>query len=166
MMKKLFNSTIARARVVFFVVSLVVPSAALADALPPPAVNLLSAPAISPADAWTYYGSSTTHTNGIAASIAAPEISELARTLGAGRLTATQYAQNIDDYIRNNIDVEFRFGLGKGGRGAIIDQSGTPFDQAETSLVKLLRAGGVTAGYQIGTITLSAQQFGPVDWTY
>ncbi len=30
----------------------------------------------------------------------------------------------------------------------------------EGSLVELLRAGGVTASYQIGTITLSAQQFG------
>lgn len=82
-----------------------------------------------------------------------------AERLAAGKITINQFAQNIFDYVRNNIAVEFRFGLGKGARGALLDQSGTPFDQAEL-MVKLLREGGVTATYQVGTITLTAQQFG------
>ena len=123
--------------------------------------NLLTAPAVSPSAASTYYGSGTTHTTGVAAwSTTPPEVAALARTLGGGgRLSTTQFAQNVFDYVRNNIDTEFRYGLGKGGRGALIDQSGTPFDQAEL-MVKVLRAGGVTASYQVGTITLTAQQFG------
>ena len=133
-----------------------------------PAVNLVTAPLVAPTDAWTYYGTSTTHTVGLAAwSTTPPEIQAMATSLGAARytagtITATQYTQNVFDYVRNSIAVEFRFGLGKGGRGALIDQSGTPFDQAEL-MVKLLRAAGITAGYQLGTITLTPQQFGA--WT-
>lgn len=84
--------------------------------------------------------------------------------MGVGRADFNQsaYAQTVFDYVRNNIATEFRFGLGKGARGALIDQSGTPFDQAEL-MVKLLRMGGVTAGYEVGTATFSAQQFG--QWT-
>ena len=128
-----------------------------------PAVKLMTAPVVAPASAWSYYGSSSTHTNGIAAWPSyAPEIAPLARSLGAGRLDANSYALNVRDYIRNNIAVEYRFGLGKGARGALIDQSGTPFDQAEL-MVKLLRYNNITASYQAGTITLTAQQFGV--WT-
>jgi len=120
----------------------------------------MTAPGVAPASAWSYYGGSTTHTNGIAAWPGyAPEIAPLARSLGAGRLDANSYALNVRDYIRNNIAVEYRFGLGKGARGALIDQSGTPFDQAEL-MVKLLRYNGIAASYQMGTITLTAQQFG------
>jgi len=146
-----------------------------------PATTLISAPNVAPSAAWSYYGGSTTHTNGVAAwasgSVFAqgegntlpalpPEMMALGKALGANGsgglkagITAQTYAQNIRDYIRNNIDVEYRFGLGKGGRGALIDQSGTPFDQAEL-MVKLLRYGGITSSYQVGTITLNAQQFG------
>ncbi len=128
-----------------------------------PAVKLLTAPLVSPSSAWSFYGSSTTHTTGAAAwTTTPPQIKALARSLGAGRYSNDQYAQNVFDYVRNNIDTEFRFGLAKGGLGALIDQSGTPFDQAEL-MVKLLREGGLTAGYQVGTITLDATQFGK--WT-
>ncbi len=129
----------------------------------PPSNDLVSGPLLAPGSAWTYYGSSTTRTNGVAAwPTSPPEIAALARALGGNRLPPNAFAQNVFDYVRNNISIEFRFGLGKGARGAIIDQSGTPFDQAEL-MVKLLRAGGVTATYQVGTITLTAQQFGK--WT-
>ena len=130
-----------------------------------PAVNLVTAPLVSPSAAWTYYGTSTAHTAGLAAwGTTPPEIQAMAVSLGAtryalGQITAAQYTQYVYDYVRNSIAVEFRFGLGKGGRGALIDQSGTPFDQAEL-MVKLLRAANITAGYQVGTITLTAQQFG------
>lgn len=140
-----------------------------------PAVNLLTAPLVDPGTAWSYYGSAASHTNGLAAwSMTPPEIAAVARTLGADRVatnqvSADQYTQNVFEYVRNNIAVEFRFGLGKGGRGALIDQSGTPFDQAEL-MVKLLAqakdANGnrvLAAEYRVGTITLTAQQFG--QWT-
>lgn len=129
----------------------------------PPAANLVSTPLVSPGTAWTFYGTGTTHTNGLAAwSQLPPEMEALARTLGKGRATPDVYSKNVFEYVRNNIETEFRFGLSKGGRGALIDQSGTPFDQAEL-MVKLLRSGGITASYKIGTITLTAQQFG--QWT-
>ena len=125
-----------------------------------PANTLETAPLVTPTTALQHYGPSTSHTNGVAAWAASPpEIQALARALGANRLSATQYTQNVFDYVRNNIAVEFRFGLGKGGRGALIDQSGTPFDQAEL-MVKLLRQGNVTSSYNLGTITLTPQQFG------
>ena len=73
-----------------------------------PAVKLMTAPGVAPASAWSYYGGSTTHTNGIAAWPGyAPEIAPLARSLGAGRLDANSYALNVRDYIRNNIAVEY-----------------------------------------------------------
>lgn len=140
-------------------------AAAQAD---PPAVSRVSTTNLmDPTSFRSAYGSNTGHTTGVAAMSQIPEIQALARTLGAtrlslGQITATQYAQNVYSYVRNNIEVEFRFGLSKGARGALIDQSGTPFDQAEL-MVKLLRAGGVTANFQTGTITLSAQQAG--HWT-
>lgn len=137
-----------------------------------PSVKLLTAPLIAPVDAWAYYGTSTTHTNGVAYSATRPpEIKEIARALGAerisatpglGQITADTYAASVYEYVRNNIEVDFRFGLSKGARGAIIDQSGTPFDQAHL-MVELLREAGVTAGYRVGTINLNATQFS--DWT-
>lgn len=130
-----------------------------------PAVRQATAPMVDPSTAWSQYGSATAHTSGMAAwTTTPPEIKALARSLGAERLassliTIDQYAQNVSDYVRNNIATEFRFGLGKGGRGALIDQSGTPFDAAEL-MVKLLREGNVPASYQVGTINLTPQQFG------
>lgn len=64
--------------------------------------------------------------------------------------------------MRNNIEIDFRFGLSKGARGAVIDQSGTAFDQAHL-MVELLREGGISASYKVGTITLNNAQF--YDWT-
>ncbi len=128
-----------------------------------PTTKLVSAPPVSTTGAFVDYGAATTHTSGPGAWTGnAPEIVALARTLGAHRLPAQDYARNVRDYVRNNIAVEFRFGLSKGARGALLDQSGTPFDQAEL-MVKLLREGGVAASYQLGTVQLSAQQFG--QWT-
>ncbi len=132
-----------------------------------PATKLVTAPMMAPSTALGEYGTGTTHTTGPAAwTSTAPEIKALARSLGADRITAgpaqitaDQYAQNVYDYVRNNIATEYRFGLGKGARGALIDQSGTPFDQAEL-MKQLLAEGGVSASYQVGTITLTAQQFG------
>ena len=133
----------------------------------PPSVRVESADLVSPAQADTYYGTATTHTNGMCALSAdfcnAPqpdEIRELARSLSRDKsLPTDQFAQNVYDYVRLNIDTEFRYGLSKGGYTALLDQTGTPFDQAEL-MVLLLKEGGVaTAGYQSGTIELNAAQF-------
>src|SRR5208282_3296751 len=66
-----------------------------------PAVNLVTAPLVTPSSAWSYYGSGTTHTTGLAAwSTTPPEIQAMAISLGsaryaAGKLTALQYTQNV-----------------------------------------------------------------------
>jgi len=139
-----------------------------------PTSKLVTAPLISPAEAWQYYngvpGGLTRTSTAAAISTVPPEIQALARSLGAERvseaglaqISAATYAQNVSDYVRNNIATEFRFGLGKGARGALIDQSGTPFDQADL-MAALLRQGGVTPVYKVGTVQLSAQQIGA--WT-
>jgi hypothetical protein len=139
----------------------------------PPSVSLTSGPLLDPSNAYTNYysGLGSSHTNGaLYSSVAASEIKALARALGGGagngatpsRLATDDFAAQVFDYVRTNIDPEFRFGLGKGARGAVVDQSGTAFDQAEL-MVKILREGGVTANYKLGTITLDAAQFGK--WT-
>lgn len=85
-------------------------------------------------------------------------IVELARSLSrGGALSQAQFTQNVFEYVYRNIDTEFRYGLSKGAFGALLDQSGTPFDQAHL-MVELLRQGGVSASYQAGTVTLSAAQ--------
>src|ERR1700722_6019102 len=124
-----------------------------------PSVKLQTGTLVTPAGAWSYYGPSPPHTIGVAApTTTPPEIVELARALSqGGACTAACYAAAVYEYVRNNIAIEFRFGLGKGARGAIIDQSGTSFDQAAL-MVALLRQQGITASYQGGTLTLAASQ--------
>src|SRR6185503_9277139 len=68
---------------------------------------------------------------------------------------------NVDliyQYVRNNIEIDWMYGLQKGALGALIDKSGTAFDQADL-MVKLLRQSGYTASYVSGTITMSGAQF-------
>lgn len=130
-----------------------------------PAAKRINATLVSPSAASAFYTGSPTRTTGPGAFTATPpEIKALARSLGgerfsAGQITADQLAQNVYDYVRNNIETEFRFGMAKGARGALIDGSGTPFDAAEL-MVKLIRQGGGSASYQVGTVTLTAQEFG------
>ena len=98
--------------------------AALASATPAhadaPTTKRLVGALVTPATAWAYYGAATTHTNGLASTAArAPVIKALARSLSRdGTLTGDAFAQRVADYVRRNIEVEFRFGLGKGARGA------------------------------------------------
>jgi RHS repeat-associated protein len=136
---------------------------------PVPGVRQVTAPMVSPAAAWTFYGTAATHTVGPGAwTTTPPEFTALARSLSRnGQLSATAFTQNVFDYVRNNIAIEFHFGLAKGGRGALVDQSGTDFDQAEL-MMKVLRAGvalnsaysSINPTYQLGTISLTPTQFG------
>lgn len=132
-----------------------------AAAGPLPSVRIATAPLVSPSAAATYYGSSTTHTYGTfgygvgSSNPRPPEIVELARAL-------KHDPDLIYEYVRNTIRTHFSYGLQKGAVGAIIDHSGTPFDQAQL-LVELLRQSGFSARYKAGTITLTGSQF--YDWT-
>ncbi len=132
-----------------------------ADASSLPSVRIATAPLVSPSAAATYYGSSTTHSYGTfgygagSSNPRPPEIVELARAL-------KHNPDLIYEYVRNTIKTHFSYGLQKGAVGAIVDHSGTPFDQAHL-LVELLRQSGYTASYKAGTITLTGSQF--YDWT-
>jgi RHS repeat-associated protein len=85
-----------------------------------------------------------------------------------GAYSATGYVTAVFEYVRNNIAVEYRFGLGKGALGTLIDQSGTPLDQ-DSLMVALLSYGNtqwqykIPVSYQAGTVSLSALQF--QQWT-
>lgn len=118
-------------------------------------VKIGTAAFISPSAADTWYGSSTTSTNGLGLSTRPPEIVELARAL-------SNDPDKIFDYVRNNIEITWIYGLQKGGLGAITDKAGTAFDQANL-MVELLREAGFTATYKAGTITLTGVQF--AEWS-
>jgi RHS repeat-associated protein len=130
-----------------------------AQASPPsylPSVTIGTASLISPSAAQGYYGPNTTHTVGLGAPTQTPpEIVELSRALKG----------NVDliyEYMLNNIDVAWMYGLQKGALGADIDKSGTPFDQA-VLMVALLRQANYTATYEVGTVTMTGAQF--TAWT-
>ncbi len=121
-----------------------------------PSLKIGVAPLVSPSTADSFYGSGTTssHTSGLPTD-PAPEIVAMARAL-------KNDPDLIYQYVRNNIEVEWAYGLRKGALGAMIDKSGTPFDQAML-MVALLRQAGFTATYEVGTITLDGGQFNA--WT-
>ncbi|MBI1291991.1 hypothetical protein GC173_12235 [bacterium] len=116
-----------------------------------PSTRIGVASLVSPSAADAFYGSGTTHTNGLGLATRPDEIQSLARAL-------RNDVDLIFDYVRNNIAVEWAYGLRKGALGALTDQSGTAFDQAKL-MVDLLRESGYTASYRAGTITLSGAQF-------
>jgi RHS repeat-associated protein len=132
---------------------------ALADS---PNIKISQGVLVDPATANTYFAAAPV----LAKTLSPPlhrDIIELARSLGAGRLASTAYASVVFEYIYNNIEIEFRYGLGKGALGALLDQSGTPFDQAQLMVLLLRQGGVVSATYQAGTVTLTAAQFAA--WT-
>lgn len=135
-------------------------SAALAQTPPPPSTKIGVNPLVSPASL-SYAGGHTDDANLPARSA---EVVELARALGLGR-TQDAFVDQVYAYVRNNVRTEWMFGLQRGAMGAIVDRSGTPFDQAHL-MVEVLRQGNVDARYQFGTITLTEttlQQFSA--WT-
>ena len=143
------------------------PAAAQSESTP--AETIGTAPLLTPSAVDSYYGSATTSTNAMGYTSRPPEVVELARALAgnsaadpANPSDAYKTADRIYQYVLNNIDVVWLYGLQKGSVGTIIDHAGTPFDQAML-MVELLRQDGFTAAYQVGQITLTGTQF--YDWT-
>jgi len=139
-------------------------TAAEAQTAPPvtlPAMTIGTAALITPAAASTYYPTRTVTATSLASleNIAnipvAPEIVNMARAL-------KNNPDLIYEYVRNNIAVNWMYGLQKGALGALIDKSGTPFDQVEL-MIALLNEAGYKADYVSGTITLTGAQF--TAWT-
>ena len=107
---------------------------------------------ITPSAAEAYYTSSTTSSNSTGTTAYPNEIVELAKALNNN-------VDEIYDFVRNYVDTAFIFGLQKGAVGALVDKSGTPFDQAKLMVDLLRQAGYATANYKLGQITLSGAQF-------
>lgn len=132
----------------------------------PSALRIESAPLVSPTEAQAYYGSGTTRTGGLCTSAPSmcddpppPEYPALVRSLSRdGQLSADAFAQAVYEYVRRNVDTEYRYGLSKGGQGALFEQSGTPFDQVQL-MAELLQLGGVSSTLEVGTITLDGARF-------
>ncbi len=106
----------------------------------------------------SYYGTGLTSTREIwgpdPTANRPAELKELARAL----------RYNVDliyEYVHDNVRTVFMYGLQKGALGAVIDQSGTPFDQAHL-MVELLRESGYSARFKVGTLQLSSTQAN--DW--
>jgi len=89
---------------------------------------------------------------GLAANtVAGPaSIVELARSLKSD-------ADLIFEWVYNNVENLPSFGLSKGGLGALLDNMGNSFDQADL-MVQLLRQAGYTANYVFGDLTMNTAQ--------
>jgi RHS repeat-associated protein len=61
------------------------------------------------------------------------------------------------EYVRDNIDWYPEWGVQKGAQGALLDKSGTSFDQAAL-LVSMLRLSGYEASYVYGRVRLTRTQ--------
>ncbi|MBV8977712.1 MAG: RHS repeat protein [Alphaproteobacteria bacterium] len=137
-------------------------SAAHATTTYVPSVKIGTAALITPLDAENKYNTlSQSSTDGLAGlnggtpTPVAPEIVELTRALKSD-------PDLIYQYVHNNIQTTWMYGLQKGALGTEIDKAGTPFDQAEL-MVALLRQAGYTPSYVAGTIYLTSTQF--YNWT-
>ncbi|WP_133244768.1 transglutaminase-like domain-containing protein [Caulobacter radicis] len=116
-----------------------------------PGVRFGAADLMAPSAAEAYYASQPATVTYPWASARPPEITEAAAALGndPGR---------IFTFVRNNIRIVPIYGLQKGAVGALVDRSGTSFDQAQL-LVELLRAAGhPSARYVVGDLTLTGAQ--------
>ncbi len=121
-----------------------------------PSIKIGTAALITPAAANGHYGGNTVSSDGLAGLTGTEtptplEIVQLARAL-------KDDPDLIYQYVQNNIQMQWMYGLQKGALGTEIDKAGTPFDQAEL-MVALLRQAGLTANYVAGTIVLTQAQF-------
>lgn len=119
-----------------------------------PSMRVEEAAAVTPSNALTIYGSSTLHTNSISGYVRPIEITEAAKALGSERLSDKDFTAEVYRFVKFKVRTTPLFGLQKGGLGALIDRNGTSFDQAHL-MVELLRAGGVSAEYRVGTVSHS-----------
>jgi hypothetical protein len=142
-----------RKRQAFVLLSALCAFALSINCLALPSVKIGTAPLIDPTTAESAYPTTndTTHTSTLTGAPTPNEIIELARALGNS-------PDNIYDFVANYVDTVFMFGAQKGSLGAIVDKSGTPFDQAEL-MVMLLRQAGYTASYQFGTRSFTPAEF-------
>jgi RHS repeat-associated protein len=109
---------------------------------------IADAPALSTASAWGYF-----QDEGVSSPACTPPACVIDPLVVR---TAHALGDDIDRiyiFVHDQIDVVPLFGVQKGSRGALIDQSGTPFDQTQL-FVELARAAGYQAEYVIGTVAL------------
>jgi hypothetical protein len=132
----------------------------------PPAINYIKGNLTTPSASDSYFQTadpSQARTDYVYTE-AAPrrEVVALARGLGANVISQSEYTLRAYRYVLNNVRTEYRYGLSKGAAGAVVDKSGTPFDQADL-LFQLLTLGGVSAHLEHGLATLTGAQFS--SWT-
>src|SRR3954469_22262072 len=82
----------------------------------PPATRIGTAQLLSPSDAANYYASSTTWTNSTGVTTRPAEIVELARAL-------KNDPDLIYEFVRNNVEMVWTYGLSKGAQGVIVDRA-------------------------------------------
>ncbi len=125
-----------------------------------PAFKLVRGIAVAPGDVATYYTSATAHSNSVPGYTRPVELTELGNGLGAASAASnpSDYAARVFQYVYVNIENDWMFGLSKGALGAVLDQSGTAFDQAQL-MVDLLGVGGVAASFRYGTVTVTGAEF-------
>jgi len=116
-----------------------------------PSTRIGTAALLSPSSADNYYNTTPAPTDPNLVTVRPTEIVELSRAL-------RNDPDLIYDFVRNNIEIEWAYGLRKGALGALVDRSGTAFDQAKL-MVELLRQAGYSASYRAGTITLTGAEF-------
>src|SRR4051794_36941924 len=78
---------------------------------------------VTPASALTYYqgqGLTSNPRTILGSTNPDPDIVAMAKALGNN-------PDAIYEWVRNNVEIEFMFGLQKGARGAMLDKSGTAF---------------------------------------
>jgi len=122
-----------------------------------PSIKIGTAQLVSPTSANSYYiqqnpvedpNRSTDGLAGLTGVSPTPvpvEIVELARAL-------KNDPDLIYQYVRNNIQTTWMYGLQKGALGTSIDKSGSAFDQAELMVALLRQAGFTSTKYVAGTI--------------
>jgi RHS repeat-associated protein len=120
-----------------------------------PSTKIGTAAFIAPDAANLYFPTDSTSSNGLGTAGHPNEIVELARALNKN-------PDLIYEFVVNNIETTWMYGLQKGALGALTDRSGTAFDQAKL-MGDLLKESGYTFTYNAGTITLSGAQFAA--WT-
>lgn len=79
-----------------------------------------------------------------------PRIVQLQQSLGASPVA-------LYNYVHTRIAPELYFGSKKGAEATLDEESGNDFDQASL-LIALLRAAGIPARYEYGTVALSKEQ--------